>query len=184
MLYDRTKSRFDRSFPALAPVFAGACRPSRSGSGGAFGFSHCWHCALCTVPTPYRPGCPNGDRVFHSATGAHAHLRTVTWPVCAYAERCVVRRWLARTRTRTCTVRSLVCPLPGITQIMLELVRSRGILHLWTGLAPTLWRDVPFSIMYVHSSPPLCRAAHLPLTAHFMPPSLLSLFSTQLLEFV
>jgi hypothetical protein len=179
MLYDRTKSRFDRSFPALAPVFAGARRPSRSGGVGAFGFSHS---ALYTVQTPYRLGCPNGDRVFHSAAGAHAHLRTVTWPVCAYAERYVVRRCLARTRTRT--VRSLVCPLPGITQIMLELVRSRGIVHLWTGLAPTLWRDVPFSIMYVHSSLPLCRAAHLPLTAHSMPPSLLSLFSAQLLEFV
>lgn len=148
MLYDRTKSRFDRSLPALAPVFAGACRPSRSGGVGAFGFSHSALCkhrtglvartvTVCfTAPLELM-------RTYVQSHGKSAHMQkgmssTVGW----------------RTRARAQS-RSFVCPLPGITQIMLELVRSRGIVHLWTGLAPTLWRDVPFSIMYVYSSPEL-----------------------------
>lgn len=91
MLYDRTKTRFDRSFPALAPVFAGLFARTVT---------------VCfTAPLELM-------RTYVQSHGKSAHMQK------------------------------------GITQIMLELVRSRGIVHLWTGLAPTLWRDVPFSIIY------------------------------------
>jgi solute carrier family 25 protein 39/40 len=39
------------------------------------------------------------------------------------------------------TFRSVVSSLEG-------LVRSHGVVHLWRGLGPTLWRDVPFSGLY------------------------------------
>ncbi|KAI0274650.1 mitochondrial carrier [Gloeopeniophorella convolvens] len=39
------------------------------------------------------------------------------------------------------TLRSVLRSLNG-------LVRTQGILHLWRGLGPTLWRDVPFSGFY------------------------------------
>ena len=33
----------------------------------------------------------------------------------------------------------------GVSQGIVAMVRSEGVLSLWRGLAPTLWRDVPFS---------------------------------------
>jgi solute carrier family 25, member 39/40 len=39
------------------------------------------------------------------------------------------------------TLRSVLSSLDG-------LVRAHGVRHLWRGLGPTLWRDVPFSGLY------------------------------------
>ncbi|KAG5648040.1 hypothetical protein DXG03_007075 [Asterophora parasitica] len=39
------------------------------------------------------------------------------------------------------TLRSVLTSVRG-------LVQERGVLHLWRGLGPTLWRDVPFSGLY------------------------------------
>ncbi|KAG0350809.1 hypothetical protein BGZ54_003622 [Gamsiella multidivaricata] len=36
----------------------------------------------------------------------------------------------------------------GVSQGIVAMVRSEGVLSLWRGLAPTLWRDVPFSALY------------------------------------
>ncbi|KAG0048911.1 hypothetical protein BGZ83_006205 [Gryganskiella cystojenkinii] len=36
----------------------------------------------------------------------------------------------------------------GVSQSIVTMVRSEGVLSLWRGLAPTLWRDVPFSAIY------------------------------------
>ncbi|GJJ74273.1 solute carrier family 25, member 39/40 [Entomortierella parvispora] len=36
----------------------------------------------------------------------------------------------------------------GVSQGIVAMVRSEGVLSLWRGLAPTLWRDVPFSAIY------------------------------------
>ncbi|KAG0248680.1 hypothetical protein BG011_010022 [Mortierella polycephala] len=36
----------------------------------------------------------------------------------------------------------------GVSQGIVAMVRSEGALSLWRGLAPTLWRDVPFSAIY------------------------------------
>lgn len=33
----------------------------------------------------------------------------------------------------------------GVAQGIVAMVRSEGVLSLWRGLTPTLWRDVPFS---------------------------------------
>lgn len=33
----------------------------------------------------------------------------------------------------------------GVAQGIVTMVRSEGVISLWRGLAPTLWRDVPFS---------------------------------------
>lgn len=33
----------------------------------------------------------------------------------------------------------------GVSQGIVAMVRTEGALSLWRGLAPTLWRDVPFS---------------------------------------
>ncbi|KAF9410368.1 hypothetical protein BGZ94_001670, partial [Podila epigama] len=33
----------------------------------------------------------------------------------------------------------------GVFQGVVTMVRQEGVLSLWRGLAPTLWRDVPFS---------------------------------------
>uniref|UniRef100_A0A6B2LFI9 Mitochondrial carrier protein n=1 Tax=Arcella intermedia TaxID=1963864 RepID=A0A6B2LFI9_9EUKA len=37
---------------------------------------------------------------------------------------------------------------PGILNIIRTLTHQKGISKLWTGLVPTLWRDVPFSAIY------------------------------------
>ena len=37
---------------------------------------------------------------------------------------------------------------PGMTQEFRQLVQTRGLSALYVGLAPTLWRDVPFSAIY------------------------------------
>ncbi|KAK3816250.1 MAG: mitochondrial carrier domain-containing protein, partial [Benniella sp.] len=36
----------------------------------------------------------------------------------------------------------------GVAQGIVAMVRSEGVLSLWRGLTPTLWRDVPFSAIY------------------------------------
>ncbi|KAF9120573.1 hypothetical protein BGW39_011265 [Mortierella sp. 14UC] len=36
----------------------------------------------------------------------------------------------------------------GVSQGIVAMVRTEGALSLWRGLAPTLWRDVPFSAIY------------------------------------
>ncbi|KAF9094476.1 hypothetical protein BGX23_002074 [Mortierella sp. AD031] len=36
----------------------------------------------------------------------------------------------------------------GVSQGIVAMVRTEGTLSLWRGLAPTLWRDVPFSAIY------------------------------------
>ncbi|KAG0381030.1 hypothetical protein BGX24_000622 [Mortierella sp. AD032] len=36
----------------------------------------------------------------------------------------------------------------GVSQGIVAMVRTEGALSLWRGLAPTLWRDVPFSAFY------------------------------------
>ncbi|KAF9203576.1 hypothetical protein BGZ49_006266 [Haplosporangium sp. Z 27] len=36
----------------------------------------------------------------------------------------------------------------GVSQGIVAMVRAEGVLSLWRGLAPTLWRDVPFSAIY------------------------------------
>ncbi|KAF9896137.1 hypothetical protein BX616_008067, partial [Lobosporangium transversale] len=33
----------------------------------------------------------------------------------------------------------------GVSQSIVSMVRAEGVFSLWRGLAPTLWRDVPFS---------------------------------------
>ncbi|KAG0266409.1 hypothetical protein DFQ27_009785 [Actinomortierella ambigua] len=38
--------------------------------------------------------------------------------------------------------------LRGVFQGVVSMVRTEGVLSLWRGLAPTLWRDVPFSAIY------------------------------------
>jgi solute carrier family 25 protein 39/40 len=38
--------------------------------------------------------------------------------------------------------------LRSVLDSLRELVRANGIRHLWRGLGPTLWRDVPFSGFY------------------------------------
>eukprot|EP00158_Paraphelidium_tribonemae_P002138 Partr_v1_DN25144_c0_g1_i1_m76838 putative Solute carrier family 25 member len=36
----------------------------------------------------------------------------------------------------------------AIIQSLSSMVRQRGLRYLWTGLVPTIWRDVPFSAVY------------------------------------
>ncbi|KAF9386145.1 hypothetical protein BGX21_000877 [Mortierella sp. AD011] len=36
----------------------------------------------------------------------------------------------------------------GVSQGIVAMVQTKGVLSLWRGLAPTLWRDVPFSAIY------------------------------------
>jgi solute carrier family 25, member 39/40 len=38
--------------------------------------------------------------------------------------------------------------LKSVLSSLRELVRAHGVWHLWRGLGPTLWRDVPFSGLY------------------------------------
>ena len=38
--------------------------------------------------------------------------------------------------------------IPEIMGGIRDMIRSNGILSLWRGLGPTLWRDVPFSATY------------------------------------
>ena len=46
------------------------------------------------------------------------------------------------------TTRSSSIVIPGMIEELKYLTRTRGISSLYAGLAPTLWRDVPFSALY------------------------------------
>ena len=50
--------------------------------------------------------------------------------------------------TSSGSVRSSSVVIPGMIDELKYLTRTRGISSLYAGLAPTLWRDVPFSALY------------------------------------
>ena len=50
--------------------------------------------------------------------------------------------------TSSGSVRSSSVVIPGMIDELKYLTRTRGISSLYAGLAPTLWRDVPFSAFY------------------------------------
>ncbi len=51
-------------------------------------------------------------------------------------------------RDGSSATRSSSIAIPGILDEFRVLVQTRGISSLYAGLAPTLWRDVPFSALY------------------------------------